>query len=76
MIHYFPRISSQQQPLVPIAEIAVDRLSLTLGDLLHEGTFGRIYQVNYVFYYYIYYIVYFLIFIFLLLTYSFLLFVF
>jgi len=28
----------------PIAEIAVDRLSLTLGDLLHEGTFGRVYQ--------------------------------
>ena len=32
-------------PLVPIEEIAVDRLSLTLGDLLQEGTFGRIYQV-------------------------------
>ncbi|XP_023348429.1 tyrosine-protein kinase Dnt [Eurytemora carolleeae] len=31
-------------PLVPIEEIAVDRLSLTLGDLLQEGTFGRIYQ--------------------------------
>ena len=34
-------------PLVPIEEIAVDRLSLTLGDLLQEGTFGRIYQVAY-----------------------------
>ena len=30
----------------PIEDIAVDRLSLTLGDLLHEGTFGRIYQVE------------------------------
>jgi len=36
------KISSR--PLVPIEEIAVDRLSLTLGDLLQEGTFGRIYQ--------------------------------
>ena len=35
----------RSRPLVPIEEIAVDRLSLTLGDLLHEGTFGRIYQV-------------------------------
>jgi len=38
------KTSRHHQPCVPIQEIQVDRLSLTLGELLHEGTFGRIYQ--------------------------------
>ena len=41
---YHEKRTRSSAPLVPIEEIAVDRLSLTLGDLLHEGTFGRIYQ--------------------------------
>lgn len=35
---------SKDEDVVPIEKLVVDRLDLTLGDLLLEGTFGRVYQ--------------------------------